>query len=198
MSSGKHRGYVRPSIRHKPDAQHRALEEAGAGVVYEEGRKGETWGALVKSLRRGDVVLVTSLARIASNRADLRIALADIAARGATLLEVSTGRRITAECVESAIASLEAADELAQDRRAFSSRQATKAAQKRWAKAERDRERTPKHLAIIVWRNTDEFPLESQALAHPDMTGWTSSTAHRAMRARYPKRLGGRKPKRKT
>lgn len=184
-------------MRHAAAAQERALLAAGAGVVYVEGRGRESWSEFLRSLRPGDTALVVSLARIAPTRDGIRHALRDVAARGAVLVEAATGRTIAPEQVDAATAALEAADELAQDRRAFTPREAKAAAAKRW-RTEQRAERTPRATALRIWTDVQTYPRADQALAHPDMLGWTRPLAQRILGRRWPDYPGGRPRKLKT
>lgn len=197
MSSENIRGYVRPSARHRADAQKRTLIEAGAGKVYVEGESKETWTAFVRSLRHGDTAIVVSLARIAPTRDGIRHALRDVAERGAVLQEVATGRRIAPDQVGAALAALEAADELAQNRRAFTPREAKSAAAKRWRSEDRA-ERTPRATALRIWTDVRTYPRADDALDHPDMLGWSRPMAQRILGRRWPDYPGGRPRKLKT
>lgn len=194
MSSSKPRivGYIRPSIRHKAGEQRRALEAAGANPIYEEGKDGETWTAVLRSLRKGDTVAVASMARLGGTRAAVREALADIERRGAKLLIVGHGLDVH---IPSADAGLGCADELSDDRRRFTPHEARKAAEK--SHRNRRVERTSKATALEIWQNTTHYPTAAEALAHPKMAGWTPAMAAKVLRARYPGRPGGRpkKPK---
>lgn len=194
MSSSKPRivGYIRPSIRHKAGEQRRALEAAGADPIYEEGRNGETWAAVLRSLRNGDTVAVTSLARLGGTRAAVREALADIGRRGAKLLIVGHGLDVH---IPSADAGLGCADELSDDRRRFTPSEAKRAADKSWRSRRADR--TPNAVALGPWQNTKRFPMADEALDQPEMAGWTRDRAQKVLGPRYPGRPGGRprKPK---
>lgn len=185
-------GYIRPSIRHKAGEQRRALETAGADPIYEEGKNGETWAAVLRSLRKGDTVAVTSLARLGGTRATVREALADIERRGAKLLIVGHGLDIH---IPSADAGLGCADELSDDRRRFTPAEAKRAADKSWRN--RRVERTSKAEALEIWQDTKRYPTAAEALAHPKMAGWRPEAAAKVLKARYPERPGGRprKPK---
>lgn len=171
--------------------------DAGAGEVYVEGRAKETWLGFVRSLRRGDVALVVSLARIAPTRDGMREAIRDVASRGATLQEATTGRVVAPANADAAIAALDAADELAQERRAFTPAEARSAAAKRW-RSEQRAERTPRATALRIWIDTKTYPLADQALNHPDMAGWTRPLAQRILGRRWPDYPGGRPRKLRT
>lgn len=182
------RAYVRPSARHPAGPQERALAEAGASTVYVEGRGRETWQAFVLSLRSGDVALVNSLSRISIDREDMRQAIRDVAARGVVLRELETGREWRPADADAAIAALDAADELAKDGRRLTPEKARANAQERWGKPER----TSKTTALRIWKDTTTYPRADDALAHPDMKGWSRSRAQDVLGRRWPDYPGGR------
>ena len=193
LSMSNRRGFVRNSIRHPASGQRKRLEAAGISVIYEDGVGGEDWDAFARALRKGDTVAVTSLARVAGTRDGIRAALDDVFRIGCVLVEVDKDRRSDKpEMLYSMV--LDAVDELSGDRKAFTPAEARKAANKRWK--DQRVERTPKKQAERVWLNWQRYRLISDALASPDMQGWTAREAYRAFGKRGSG-LGGRPPKRR-
>lgn len=95
------RGYVRPMARLTAKAQADALApHCLVDHVYTEGNGPETLEGAIRSLRRGDVLAVKLLHVLAppklstrdNPRRDLWAAIRAIEARGASILEVDTGR----------------------------------------------------------------------------------------------------------
>ena len=81
-----------------PHPRYREQESRLTGEIYTEDRKGTVIDALIKSLRKGDVIQVLEMGLLAptvGRPTTRREALADrverIKARGASILEVSTG-----------------------------------------------------------------------------------------------------------
>lgn len=187
------RGFVRGSIRHSAGGQRKRLEKAGAHVIYEDGDGYETWAGFANALRKGDTAMVTSLARVGGTRAAIRQALDDVFEKECVLVEIDTGRRTDdPKALYSMV--LDAVDELSQDRRAFTPAEARKAALKSWEN--RRAERAPRDKAEAAWFDTKKYRLIEDALASPDMQGWTKREAYRHFKKRGTG-LGGRPPKRK-
>lgn len=188
------RGYVRPSTRNPAAPQERALIAAGAGYVYVEGRGMETWPKFVLSMRGGDTALVVSLALAAADRDQIRHMIADLAERGIPLREVNSGRTLQPGAAETAEMVLDAVEEMANGRRRMTRKEATAKALVRWGTAER----TSKATALRIWRDTKNYPTAEEALAHPDMAGWTRSRAQDVLKRRWPDYPGGRPRKLRT
>jgi hypothetical protein len=95
--SKRHRGYVRPLPRLTEAGQR--LKLAGCGQIYVEG-KTETLGDMIEALRKGDIVTVVALYVMAPQKTTYKVkprdglwdAIGWIEAKGATILEVQTGR----------------------------------------------------------------------------------------------------------
>ncbi len=92
-------GYIRPHKRRPENGQRSALEAVGCDRVWVES-KDETLDACVKQLRRGDVLAVLELWLLAEPRSKevraprrtLWAAVQAVEARGASMLETSSGR----------------------------------------------------------------------------------------------------------
>lgn len=189
VQTGRLRGWIRASARHSEQMQRRALEEAGCAAIYAAGP--DTIDDLIASLRppktkrgRGDVVLVTSLARIGRDRRELRRALDAIHSKGAVIVEARNPPRRSDDRNDLAAMLLDAADELAGDRRALSTADAKKHGRKGGlAKGKRASEkRTPIEVALIPWR--DLSMTGQQAIDDPRMDGWTVRMAYRLLKKR--------------
>ncbi len=184
--TGRLRGWIRASARHTEQMQRRALTEAGCSAIYTDGD--DTIDALIASLRaakvkraRGDVVLVTSLARLGRSRNDLRRALEAIHNKGAVIVEARSPPRRSSDKRDLAAMLLDAADELAGDRRVLSPVQAKKFGKQGGQEFKRRREadRTPKGEALAAWR--DLSLTGKQAISDPRMLGWTVRMAYRVL-----------------
>lgn len=196
--TGRLRGWIRASARHSEQMQRRALEEAGCAAIYVSGPdtiddfigslrapRLEAKGGKSKSKARpGDVVLVTSLARIGRDRRELRRALDAIHSKGAVIVEARNPPRRSDDRDQLAAMLLDAADELAGDRRALSTDDAKKHGRKGGlAKGRRAREkRTPIEVALVPWR--DLSMTGQQAIDDPRMAGWTVRMAYRLLKKR--------------
>ncbi len=86
-------GYVRATVRCTEKHQVRKLKEAGVVNIVIEGQPGMTLDGAVKMLRKGRLLVVTSMDRIGAKAADLREPLERICGKGAVVFETTTGRR---------------------------------------------------------------------------------------------------------
>ena len=172
-------GWVRQSRHHAETKQVVALQEAGCTTIYSASEHHVS--DLIKSLRPSapEAVRVTTLARLARTRDDLKLAIEQIHARGCWVEEISTGRSTRDALVASAMA-LDAANELTMDGRAPTRRQARKMAAKslvvRLANLERDR--MPRGEAYEIWHNRPTWSVQDCLAAMP---GWTIGTAYRRL-----------------
>lgn len=103
ISTARHlRGYVRPLPRLTAAGQEAGLAAHGVATdkVYVEGRGDETLAALIRSLRKGEVVAIMRLHILAPPklrtadrpRRELWAAIRAIEAKGASVFEVESGR----------------------------------------------------------------------------------------------------------
>lgn len=180
----KVRGWVRPSRRHPEAPQVKALRAAGCGAVYVAGRD-VAISDFVRGLRKpknggaGDVVLVTTLARLASSRDELNDALRAIRARGAVIVETTTGRTSSSPDDLQAMI-FDAVHEIATDRRALTRKQA-KAFGALGGKAKgkaAQEDRTPVTKARAAWHGNNHMS-NDEVLRLPEMRGWTEASAYR-------------------
>lgn len=170
------RAYIRPSRRHGQKEQHAALIAAGIdpSLIYTES-KTETLADCLKSLMDGDMLAVTTLGRLHNRRDGIVAVLRELALRRVGIWEVSTGRKIrTGPLLDGIRCAIEALDELANDRRRMTPRDARRAAEIRHG-------RTPTLKARTIWENTKDYPTTGEALAHPDMDGWDISAAYKKL-----------------
>lgn len=177
------RGYIRSSAKGGAKAQEQALKDAGITSIYRDGER----DALVKSLRKNDGVAVLRLSCLGTNKADVRYALwgedkrrgyLGIFLRGNFVrdLEAQAEHRRKNE-VESVLA---ATEDFANERRASPSPDH----RRRGLLGGRPRKkRTDKHTANRAWKDLVKYPTIADALASPDMKGWTQSAATRPIKA---------------
>lgn len=178
-------GWVRKSARHRLGEQLEQLRAAGVEKIYGVER-GETTADVARHISgRSALVVVTTLARLGSNRNEVAAAVAAIHERGSAVMELSTGRR-TDDCAVAVQMAIDAANEISRDHNAFTSESA-RAGQEASvaARLAKRPKRTSLARARAIWRNTVDFDTEAKALAHPDMAGWTSREAHREFKRRW-------------
>ena len=185
QATDKLRGWVRASTRHAERTQVKRLEAWGCEVIYSADK--HSLDAFVAALRKprpgwpGDVVLVTSLARLARTRQELARVMAAIHDKGATILEAVEPPRSTDDAGQRQQMIFDAVDELAGDRRTHSPEAAAKHGRlggtaKAAAVAA---SRTSVAEAKAAWR--DLSITASQALATPAMDGWSTRAAYREL-----------------
>lgn len=184
--------WIRVSRHHSLAEQERAAVDWRADVVLRDGDGHETWDALIRKIaRKGDLIGMTTLARIGTTRDDVQAGLAAAHAKDCVIEETRTGRR-TDRAADAAQMALDAASEITDDARRLSPRQARSNAAKRWN--DRARDRLAKVHASKIWHDTATYRLIPDALKH--MPGWTRSTAYRRLGERGTT-LGGRPRKTK-
>lgn len=152
------------------------IEAAGISpaLTYTEG-KHETLGDCLRSLLPGDTLAVTTLARLHNRWDGIIAAVHELAAKHVTIWEVSTGRKFAAgDAMETLECVTEAKEELANDKHRFTSQSGRKAANIQHG-------RTKTAVARAIWHNTVDYPTIDEALAHPDMDGWTQTSAYRKL-----------------
>jgi DNA invertase Pin-like site-specific DNA recombinase len=91
------RGYIRESPRHPARYQREALEAAGCRAIYEQ--NGEALSAFVRGLRKGDIVVVDGLHRLAATRPDFHRAIHAIERKGAQVMDARSGQIVDSKCV---------------------------------------------------------------------------------------------------
>lgn len=175
-------GWARHSRHYSEGKQVAALEAHGCRNVA---RASEFHlEHIIKTLRPEDPepVCVTSLARLAPTRDQLRYAIDAIHERGCWVLEISTGRT-TRDAKSATEMGLDAADELTSDARAPTKRQARAMAHKSHAarNANTADKRMPISDARKVWHGHPTWSNEDCIAAMP---GWTLITAYRRLGAR--------------
>lgn len=177
-SNLKLRGWIRASTRKSENAQRAALAAVGCTALYIHGE--DTFDDLVKELRRGETVCVTSMARISSHRVELAPARRAVHAKGAVIWEVPPLDRRSDNADHAADMIADAVSELTGDARTLTSKDAKrngskggKIKGKNAAKA-----RTPVAEAKSVWYDPSAGTIK-QRLARDEMRGWSLTTAYR-------------------
>lgn len=172
-SINKVRGWVRGSPRHPARKQHAALIDH-CGAVYDAAK--DDVHDYIKWLREGDVVLVTTLARLASHRDEVQSLVKLIHLKKCVILEAGSGRR--SDRVEDlADMAFDAARELAGDKPVHSRAEAIR---KGNLGGHPKAERSPVQEAAVFWKNTNLAPAE----ALKRMPGWTMRAAYRDLGTR--------------
>ena len=160
------------------------LEKAGVPATYIYNAKDSSVDALIKSLRAGDQVMVSTLGRLATRRDQLGPIIEAIHKKGATVVEMATDRR--SDGPQAVQMALDAAAELALDARGISLRDAKKfsamggLATKIKVAREMEAKRLGKTEARNIWKN----PLLTNSEALEQMTGWTQASAYRRLGTR--------------
>jgi hypothetical protein len=180
---GKQRGFLRASRHSGEKAQRMLLEEHKVSPIYNA--KEHDLDDLIRSLRPGDEVWVTTMGRLASRRADLKAAVEAIHSKKAVIVEAASGRRSN-RAADAAQMALDAADELALDARGVTPAQARRFGKlggeitRKRVKREMEAKRLGKTEAGNIWRN----PLLTGAEALAKMPGWTLASAYRILKKR--------------
>lgn len=159
------RGWVRPSRRYPADWQRSELTGVGAGVIYEHGHNGETVKELIRSLVAGDTVLVTTVARLGYSKSSVLDAVAAIHAKGAWVMETTTGRHSGRP--KSWYAAVEAIQaELNGERRTLTSAEAREYGSRGGrASAARVEKISPKlrREMLAIWRDRNQYQTQPEA-----------------------------------
>lgn len=186
-SKHRARGWIRAISPHTEKAQRAALEPI-CGALY-SAADADGLDDLLRSLRPGDLVVVTTLGRLARRWGALVDLLEAIHKKRAAVLETTTGRRSDDAA---AVVSLldDARAEQISEAKGLTPRRAKAAAGKRWA-AERER-RMPDAEAERIWKHDRRYPTGGEAIEA--MTGWSLSAAYRQF---GPRGIGAGRPKRK-
>lgn len=178
-SPAKHRarGFIRITRRHGEKMQQAALADVCGAIYRADDQDGMS--DLLRSLRSGDAVMVTTLGRLASRFDDLGAILGEIHKRKAVLIETTTGRRsdVASDMVSMMV---DARSELLGEARAFTTRTGKRAAQKRWANG--GPERMPEEAARRIWHDR-RIATMTEALSQ--MRGWSMTTAYRRLGKRH-------------
>lgn len=165
------RGFIRVSTRHGLKMQTEALGPH-CGVVYHHDQ-GDGLADLLASLRRGDTVLVTSLARLTSSRDGIAEALRTIHAKKAAVVETSTNRR--SDNGDDAWQMMaDAVAELSGDSRALPSRLAS-----RYGKLSGKTKRAARLAEAEAKREWFDVRNSTTTAALEKMPGWSLTSAYR-------------------
>ena len=173
--SAKLRVWLRASRRHPIGRQMEMAKASGAhpSAIYVASAE-LTLDDFVQALRSGDVVLVSTLARLAGTWPALTAAVEAIRARKCIIAEMSTGLRL--DQPDDAWKMMAAAkDEIAVDRKTHTPDQAREYGKMGGRKVER----TPEKQARGPWRDLSLSP--DEAVAHPDMRGWSVRSAYKRL-----------------
>jgi hypothetical protein len=176
----KLRGWIRASTKYAAKSQRKRLTAYGCGALYEHGT--DTLSELIRDLRPADLVIVTSLARLAPTRPALMKAMAEIHKINCAIVEVGRSDkdvRNSLECDERERMIFDAVDELAGDRRTHTTPAATEYGKLGGKKKGENAAaaRTPVAMALSKWR--DLSITAAEALATPEMAGWSTRAAYR-------------------
>jgi hypothetical protein len=185
-ASGKQRGWVRGSRLARTKTQVEMLQKHGVHPIYSadpkvDGTMEATLDVLLKSLRPGDEVWVTSLARLVTKRADLRRAVDAIHNKECVIIEAASERRSDRD---GALMALDAADELMGETRKLTPEQAQKfGAKGAAANVQRIMEKYVNRRmqtldATKIWTDPDLAPLSNHAVLRR-MPGWSQRMAYR-------------------
>lgn len=181
-ANAKLRGFVRVTRRHSERMQKAALTAAGCGAIYVFGK--DTAADLVRDLRAGDVVVVTTLARLAPRRELLAGVIDAILDKKAVIIETTTGRKSKPEGELRAMI-FDAVAEYSSDLRALTKKQAeTFGALGGTAKGRNaEAARTPESVARAAWHGNNHLT-NQQLLALPDLAGWSATLAYKRFKPR--------------
>lgn len=168
-------GYVRPSPWYTSKRQLAMLAEAGVDPerVYVEGRDGESLTEALRALQEGDDLCVSTADRLVNRRALIAATLDDVHARGAVVVDVTTGEPSTGYRF-----ALDAIAGLARDRGTFDSASARAAREKGGG-----RPRHKPHVSLAearrIWRDLSISTADAL-----ERIGCNASWAYRHLRAR--------------
>jgi DNA invertase Pin-like site-specific DNA recombinase len=175
-SNSKIRGFIRVTRRHSEKMQRAALAAAGCGAIYVFGK--DTAADLVRDLRAGDFVIVTTLARLAPRRELLNGVIDAILDKKSTIVETTTGRKSKPEGVLRAML-VDAFAEYSSDMKALTTKQAKEFGAKGGTNKgiNAAAARTPEAIARAAWHGNNHLS-NREVLALPDMAGWSESRAY--------------------
>jgi hypothetical protein len=176
----KLRGWIRASTRKSEKAQREALAAVGCTALYIHGE--DTFDELVKELRKGETVCVTSMARISSHRADLAPARRAVHAKGAVIWEVPPLDRRSDNADHAADMIADAVSELTGDARTLTRKDAKRNGAKGGKNKGKNamRARTSITEAKSVWYDRKAGTIR-QRLSRDEMRGWSLATAYRKL-----------------
>lgn len=180
IASGKRRGWVRGSRLASAEAQIKMLEKCNIRPIYNA--EVHSFDDFTKALRVGDEVWVTSLARLAPRRRELREAINLIHSKDAVIVEAASERRSDRGAQATAMV-LDAADELAGEARGLTPQQAQEFGAKGGkANAKLIKQRFRNRMSLTdarkLWTDPDLATLSNHRLLSR-MPGWTQPSAYR-------------------
>ncbi len=172
-------GWARKSRHYVEGKQVTQLEAANCRRIYRASEA--TIHDLIRSLRAEapEPVRVTTLARLAPTREQLRDVIDQIHSRNCWVEELATGRS-TKDAKQAVSMALDAATEQGKDARAPTRKQAQRAARLSHDvhRANREASRLPRDKAREIWHNHPHWT-NDECLA--EMPGWTEGTAYRQL-----------------
>jgi hypothetical protein len=177
----KLRGWIRASTRKSENAQRAALAAVGCTALYIHGD--DVFDDLVKDLRKGETVCVTSMARISSHRVDLAPARRAVHDKGAVIWEVPPLDRRSDNADHAADMIADAVSELTGDARTLTSKDAERNGRKGGKSKGKSAAaaRTSIAEAKSIWYDPNGGTIK-QRLSHPSMRGWSLTTAYRKLK----------------
>lgn len=162
------RGFVK-SVRGKSaDKQEAELQAAGIEVIYRDDLVDA-----IASLRKGDTLAVAAGLHVLSpiRRGILEI-VQEVHAAGCVVEDITHGHRSEGDGIPMLALAIDAIS--AETRFGDPKKAGKQGAAKRWAKVKKTR--TPQRKAYARWK--DASLTTKEALAHPDMEGWTRRAAY--------------------
>lgn len=172
------RGWIRAKTKKSEADQRERLAAVGCTQVYVAGD--DTTDDLLRDLRKGDAVCMTSLARVSSHRTDLAPFRKAVHAKDCWIWEVPPLDRRSDNADHMADMMADAVSELTGEARGLTPKEARRNGAK-GGKAKgisAAKSRTSEAHAKSVWYNPN---ISNAAVkVHPDFKGWTASTAYRA------------------
>lgn len=153
--------------------------------------KGETAIDVARHIQgRSALVVVTTLARLGTNRNAVAEAVTAIHERGGAVMELATGRRTDDGAVAVQMA-IDAANEITRDHNAFTRASAVAGQQ---ASVEARLAKRAKRASIAkaraVWKDTEGVPTLEAVAAHPGAAGWSQRDLYKTFGPRWPKHSG--------
>lgn len=170
------RGYARGSRRYSLKSQIKALEAAGCAEIYVDDEIDECIRSLIGGI--GDTLAVTHADRLNNRTTGVHAIGQKLFEKGVTLWEVEPDLRHAPECIPSFLSGLQAAVTLGNDRRRWTSEEASEAAKKKHGKGDQ----LAMNKARAIWSDTAAYPTVDEALAQ--MHGWSKRQAYRVFNAR--------------
>ena len=174
MSGYEKRGFVRVDKRHPQEPQVEMLLAKGVRkdrISFDH--DGEKIEDVIKGLRSGMELVVTTLDRLGGNRKVLRKRIVDVHAKGAFVVEAKTGRT-TRKAKDALVMVLDAVDEVISGHRHLTPAEARRRGKRGGRPVN---ERMGEKQARSYWKDKT---IKTNAEALEMMEGWSLMTAFRA------------------